>query len=621
MANALTDAVSPYLRQHADNPVNWFPWGAEAFAEAARRDVPVLVSIGYSTCHWCHVMARESFSDPELALQLNADFVAIKVDREEHPEVDSAYLSAASAFTRNLGWPLNVFATPEGRPFFAGTYWPPRPAAGTASFRDVLTSVTEAWRERREGVIATADSLAEALAEVGSGVQAGASFSGELDVASTRAGLDSAVEMLDALEDQEFGGFASGPAQAGPKFPMAPVLGFLAQHSGAGLAASTLTRMANSELRDPVDGGFFRYATKRDWSEPHYERMLYDNAQLLAVAVVEGDVVTAEGLARYLLTALRLPSGAFASAQDSESFIDGRRNEGGYYQLDAAGRADLTPPALDEKVITSWNGLAIEALVAAEMALGLPGCLDAARAAADWLLEHHRRADGSLVHASLDAVPSDARATLDDHGLFATALIALGTATGEVGYAEAARELVEACRTRDPAAPFAVERDPVLTAQGFIVDADPSEGAMPSGTSAIARAAIRLHALTGDHTLRESAARMLAPLAPLAFAQPTAFGATLSVLDELTSPLRQLVVVSNESDDPLSAHARAWFGDPVLAAIVTDEQAHRWAASGFELFEGRTAIGGKPTAYACENFTCKLPVTTAGALAEQLATG
>lgn len=609
MANALTDAVSPYLRQHADNPVDWFPWGAEAFAEAARRDVPVLVSIGYSTCHWCHVMARESFSDPDLASQLNANFVAIKVDREEHPQVDSAYLSAASAFTRNLGWPLNVFATPGGRPFFAGTYWPPRPVAGTPAFRDVLTSVTEAWRERRDGVTATADSLLEALAEVGAGVTG---VAGELP---GNDDLDAAIARLVSLEDREFGGFGTEP-----KFPMVPVLDFaLGRPAGRDLVRRTLTAMANSDLRDPVEGGFFRYATKRDWSEPHYERMLYDNAQLLAVAARAGAEETARGIASYLLDVLRLPGGAFASAQDSESVIDGQRNEGGYFRLDAAGRAQLTPPALDTKVITSWNSLAIEALTIAGMRLDRPDLVDAARSAADWLLEHHRRADGSLVHASLDGIPSDARATLDDHGLFATALIALGAATGEVSYAEVARELVEECRTDDPATPFAVERDPVLTSQGFIVDADPSEGAMPSGTSAIARAAIRLNALTGDYALRESAARMLAPLAPLAIAQPTAFGATLSVLDELTSPLRQLVVVSNEPDDALSARARGWFGDPVLAAIVTDEQAHRWAASGFELFEGRTAIDGAPTAYVCEHFTCRLPVTTAQALAEQLA--
>ncbi|MBX3094679.1 MAG: thioredoxin domain-containing protein [Cryobacterium sp.] len=615
MANALTDAVSPYLRQHADNPVDWFPWGAEAFAEAARRDVPVLVSIGYSTCHWCHVMARESFSDPELARQLNASFVAIKVDREEHPEVDSAYLSAASAFTRSLGWPLNVFATPEGRPFFAGTYWPPRPAAGIPAFRDVLTSVTEAWRERRDGVNATADSLIEALAEVGAGVvgAAGGVDGGAGGALPGPGELDAAVTELESLEDHEFGGFGTEP-----KFPMVPVLDFaLGRSTGRELARRTLTAMASSDLHDPVEGGFFRYATNRDWSEPHYERMLYDNAGLLAVAARAGDSETAAGVAGYLLDVLRLPSGAFASAQDSESMIDGRRNEGGYFRLDAAGRAALTPPALDEKVITGWNGLAIEALAIAGMRLDRPDLVDAARSAADWLLEHHRRADGSLVHASLDGAVSDARSRLDDHGLFATGLLALACATGEVHYAIAARDLVDACRTDDPQTPFAVEPDPVLKAQGFVIDADPSEGAMPSGASAIARAAARLFAVTGDGDLREAAERMLAPLAPLAAAQPTAFGATLAVLSELASPLRQVVVVTDVADSALVGVARETFGEGVTA-IVTEHQAGQWQASGFELFEGRTLRDGVPAAYVCEHFTCRLPATTVEQLREQL---
>src|SRR5690606_36797420 len=206
MPNALADAVSPYLRQHADNPVDWLPWGSDAFAEAARRDVPVLVSIGYSTCHWCHVMARESFSDHGTAAQLNADFVAVKVDREEHPEVDSAYLSAAGAFTRNLGWPLNVFVTPQGRPFFAGTYWPPRAVAGSASFRDVLTAVTAAWRDRRDGVQATADSLAEALAETAAGMVRATDAGGGPPAGVAAAELDAAVAAIAAQEDAEFGG-------------------------------------------------------------------------------------------------------------------------------------------------------------------------------------------------------------------------------------------------------------------------------------------------------------------------------------------------------------------------------------------------------------------------------
>ncbi|BDZ44737.1 thioredoxin domain-containing protein [Naasia aerilata] len=322
--NRLADAVSPYLRGHADNPVDWYPWGEEAFAEAKRRDVPVLVSIGYATCHWCHVMARESFSDPQLARALNERFVAVKIDREEHPDVDSTYMAAASVFTPNLGWPLNVFTTPDGRAFFAGTYSPPRPVGGHPSFRQVLDAVDDAWRERRDEVERTAAGLAQALVE-------------PLPAPSTGAAVDFAQVALELLsyEDREFGGFGGAP-----KFPVAPVL-LLALRLGrsaalgddlrtetAALAARTLDGMAASGLRDPVEGGFFRYATRRDWTEPHYERMLYDNAQLLRAYATRGDAATADGIVAFLRGVLRRDSGAFGSAQNSESYVDGALSEG-----------------------------------------------------------------------------------------------------------------------------------------------------------------------------------------------------------------------------------------------------------------------------------------------------
>ena len=282
MTNRLGDAVSPYLRSHADNPVDWWPWGPEAFAEAERRDVPVLVSIGYATCHWCHVMARESFADPELAAVLNEGFVSIKVDREEHPDVDASYIAAAGAFTRNLGWPLNVFVTPRGRVFHAGTYSPPRPIVGHPSFRQILDAVTEAWQERRLDVEENADRLAQALAAAAERLAAAG------DELPDAAAFDRIAAELLGHEDREFGGFGSAP-----KFPMVPVL-LLLQTLGAGgllspertaqlraLVSRTLRTMAASDLRDGVEGGFFRYSTKRDWSDPHYERMLYDNALLL----------------------------------------------------------------------------------------------------------------------------------------------------------------------------------------------------------------------------------------------------------------------------------------------------------------------------------------------------
>ncbi|HWT33365.1 MAG TPA: DUF255 domain-containing protein, partial [Microbacterium sp.] len=385
MNERLATSASPYLRAHAANPVAWFPWGEEAFAQARRRDVPVFVSIGYSTCHWCHVMARESFSDPEVAAELAAGFVSIKVDREEHPEVDEAYLAAASAFTRSLGWPLSVFTTPDGRAFFAGTYFPPEPRGGMPSFLQVLAAVRQAWTGRRDAVDASASAVVEALAEAGRGAVSDLPDLVELADTARRAA---------AFEDPEFGGFAgSGADAATPKFPMAPALGFL-QAAGRDTEAATgevadraLAAMAGSALHDDVDGGFFRYATRRDWSEPHYERMLTDNAGLLDVALDAGRDDLVRDTAGFLVDVLRQPSGGFAAAQDSESWIDGVRSEGGYYRADAASRALLEPPAIDGKIVTGWNGLVIGALARAGSRLADPALVDAARRAAGAVLE------------------------------------------------------------------------------------------------------------------------------------------------------------------------------------------------------------------------------------------
>jgi hypothetical protein len=583
MPNRLADAASPYLRSHASNPVDWWQWGPEPFAEAAARDVPVLVSIGYSTCHWCHVMARESFSDPAVAALMNDNLVAIKVDREEHAEVDTTYLAAAAAFTPNLGWPLNVFVTPQGHAFFAGTYWPPRPVAGHASFRQVLDAVLEAWRERRAEVEAGGEAIASAL-------------SARRPVeASPLPDLDAVRTRLESLEDTEFGGFSTAP-----KFPVAPVLRFL---DGTPLGERTLDAMAASPL---CDGGFFRYATRRDWGEPHYERMLYDNAQLLASFALAGRAEVAEGIAGFLLETLRLPGGAFASAQDSESVIDGRRVEGGWYLLDAAARAAHDAPAVDAKVLTGWNGLAIEGLALAGTVLERADWVAAARTAADWLLEHHVGA--RLVRVSVAGTPSAAPATLEDFGMLATGLLQLATATGELRYATAARALVDACLGGDPfAAPGG--GDPVLAAQGVAGDEERSDSALPSGWSALAAACERLWSFTAQPRYRDAALRALGAVASDAAQHPLSFGAALSVMRRLESG-RQLVVVDDAGDSDVASLARRLAG-----SVVTSAQAHAFAAAGFELYAGRTTSDGRATAYLCEDFVCRLPVTDAAALA------
>jgi len=607
----LETSASPYLRAHAGNPVAWYPWGDAAFAEARRRDVPVLVSIGYSTCHWCHVMARESFSDAETAALINRDFVAIKVDREEHPEVDAAYLAAAAAFTPHLGWPLTVFTTPAGRPFHAGTYFPPEPRSGIPSFTQVLAAVRAAWTERREQVDGTAAAVAEALAEA----RAAASGAGRLPSIDD---LAEAAGLVQAREDREFGGFGGGdPAE--PKFPVATALRLLqapavreANPAASRVAERALAAMAGSPLRDPVEGGFFRYATRRDWTVPHYERMLIDNAQLLEVALEAGDEQTARGIARFLIEVLQQPSGGFGAAQDSESWIDGARSEGGYYAMDAAARGTLDPPAVDEKVVTGWNGIAIGALAHAGQRLDEPAWVEAARWAADTVIGINLRPGGLLARASLDEIASTASATLADYGQLASGLVGLAAATGEVAYAERARDLVRACVDEAGAIRVPGGGDPVLAGQGIETPDAASDGDEPSGFASLADAAVSLWQLGAGPGLRSTAERIVAAHAAAALAQPFAYGALLRVAAHLAVPPRQLVVVAEDRDGSLVAAARTVPTD--VLAIVTPAQAAQWSRAGFELFAEKTAKDGLPTAYDCRDFACRLPVTDPDAL-------
>lgn len=619
MTSRLAESTSPYLRAHAANPVAWFPWGEDAFAEARERDVPVMVSIGYSTCHWCHVMARESFEDPAVAADLAAGFVAVKVDREEHPEVDAAYMAAAAAFTRSLGWPLTVFATPSGKPFYAGTYFPPQPRGGLPAFRQVLAAVSEAWSDRRDEIDATAGAVAEALADV----QTAAEASPTSGASPTIDELSAAARALAAREDPRYGGFG-GAGLADPKFPVATALRFLqsrairdASAEASAVADRALAAMSASPLRDEVEGGFFRYATRPDWTVPHYERMLTDNAQLLDVATESGCRDAADiaaGIAGFLLEVLQQPSGGFGAAQDSESWIDGARSEGGYYGRDAAGRAGLDRPAVDGKVVTGWNGLAIGALARAGARAQRPEWIEAARWAADAVLETNVTPDGRLVRASLDEVPSRAAATLADYGQLAAGLVALAVATGELAYAVRARELVDACASPAGAGGIAVPGggDPVLVRQGIGAPDAASDGDEPSGAAALAEASAALWILGAGDRFRELAEGIVRTHAPSALAQPLAHGALLRVAATLARPPRQVVVIAPDASarhttDALATAARGIRADVV--AVVSPDTAGAWAEAGFELFDGKSARDGLATAYDCRGFACRLPVT------------
>ncbi|WP_194421914.1 thioredoxin domain-containing protein [Microbacterium abyssi] len=596
MTNRLADTLSPYLRAHADNPVDWWPWGADAFAEAQRREVPLLISIGYSTCHWCHVMARESFSSPEIAALINANFVAIKVDREEHPDVDGAYMAAASAFTQNLGWPLTAFTTPQGRTFYAGTYWPPEARGQMPGFRDVLAAVQEAWTMRREQAIESADAVAAALAQ--------AALVAPSDLPSASA-LVAAAEASAAREDRMFGGFGGAP-----KFPVATTLSFLQQPlvrretpDAAAAADRALAAMAASDLRDE-DGGFFRYATQRDWTVPHYERMLTDNAQLLDVAVRAGDEATARGIADFLLDVLRRDGGGFGAAQDSESMIDGARSEGGYYLRPVADRSDLEPPAVDGKVITGWNGLAIAALARAGAALGERVWVDAAVEAAAYVSTVNRSVEGRLVRSSLDGFASAAVATLADLALFAEGLFALAAATGEAEWAVQARDIL------DEALTSGAEPDPVLAGQGVASAPDETDGDLPSGVAALAGAALTAWRLGAGEQYREVAEAQVQAVAASALQHPFGHGSLLGIAASLVEPPRQVVAVTADRTGALAAASRRLDADVI--AVVTPAQAHAFEDAGFELFAGKSAAA--ELAYDCRAFVCRLPVADAAEL-------
>ena len=377
----------------------------------------------------------------------------------------------------------------------------------------------------------------------------------------------------------------------------------------------------------PVEGGFFRYSTQRDWTDPHYERMLYDNAQLLrayselAAALPERtDSISpiVEGLADFLVHRMQIDGGGFGSGQDSESTVDGVRVEGGYYLLDAEGRAAQSPPALDEKVLTGWNGLAIDALALAGFHADRADWVAAARGAADYLLARHVRSDGSLVRASIGDASSAATATLEDYGLFACGLLRLAAVTGEADYAVAGRGLVDVCLLAD--GDFAVPggADPVLVQHGLALDADPSDSSQPSGLSAMAEAARRLYQLTGHAPYQDAAVRAMSRVAALAVGRPVSFGAALATMVALTAPVAQLVVVANTAA-PIAALARTFARPAAVVAVVTDAQAVAFTAAGFELFQGRSTQAGRPTAYLCRDFVCHLPLTDTAALATELA--
>jgi uncharacterized protein len=620
--NRLAAATSPYLLQHADNPVDWYPWGDEAFARARAEDRPLLVSIGYAACHWCHVMEHESFEDDETARLMNELFVCVKVDREERPDVDSIYMDAVVALTGQGGWPLTVFLTPDGEPFLGGTYFPPEPRHGLPSFRQVLEAVSEAYRKRRAGVAEQAKALTKALASAG---ERAASVE-----PLTSATLHEAAIALGGGFDARWGGWGRAP-----KFPPASTLELLLRRGEAEMTAATLDGMALGGMYDLLGGGFHRYSVDERWLVPHFEKMLYDNA-LLASAYLHGWLVLGKPRYReiveetldYLLRDLAVEGGGFASSQDAdtdgvegltytwtedegapaellEPFEDGRSIIRGDVDPDTRARLfelrQLRPqPARDDKVITSWNGLAIAALAEAGRRLDRPDYVLAAVDTAKCLALDV--ADGEIQRSFRDGRASGP-GFLDDYANLAHGLYELHVATGDLRWLEESARLA-----RRAVELFADERHGgffLTPAGGEPLVARPKDledHPLPAGNSMLAFVLLRLARIYGDDELERRGVDALRLVRDGLARVPHAFGWALCTLDLHLSPPREVAILG-APDAPVARAALAGFEPNTVVAFGPGE--------GVPLLAGKDLVDGKPAVYVCERFACHAPITEA----------
>jgi uncharacterized protein YyaL (SSP411 family) len=643
MPNHLAPESSPYLLQHKDNPVDWYPWGEEALQRARAEQLPLLVSVGYSACHWCHVMAHESFEDPAVAAVMNERFVNVKVDREERPDVDAVLMEAAQAMTGHGGWPLNAFLTPEQAPFYVGTYFPAESSHGLPSWREVLDAVSSAWNERREEV---RQSGTEVLASLGASTRMRASS----DPITDQLLLD-AVSGVRASYDGRNGGFASAP-----KFPMASVIEFLLARGERDMSLHTLRRMASGGIYDQVGGGFARYSVDATWTVPHFEKMLYDNA-LLARAYLHGWQVSADPVLRrvcvetldWALREMRGPEGGFYSALDADSegvegkfyvwsqaelrdvlgelydeavaFFGPREFEHGYI-LEGRGpvpehlteirrrlydaRAERVRPGTDDKQLTSWNALMISALADAGAALGHERYIAAATESAEFLLARRRDADGRVLRTAKIV------GLLEDHAYLVQALTTLYEATFDARwYREAvtlADAMIERFADREGGGFFTTPGD---MPQALARRRDLEDSPIPSGGSAAAYGLLRLALLAGNAEYERRALGVLRLLAPIAGGHPLGFGHALQAFDFYLARVREVAIVGEPP------------GSDALVRVVRDQfRPHLVLAGGPEdgvpLLEGRAAVDGHAAAYVCQHFYCQAPVTTPEELAALL---
>ncbi|MFF8813429.1 thioredoxin domain-containing protein [Streptomyces pactum] len=671
--NRLTGATSPYLLQHADNPVDWWPWGPEAFEEARRRDVPVLLSVGYSACHWCHVMAHESFEDEATAAYLNEHFVSVKVDREERPDIDAVYMEAVQAATGQGGWPMTVFLTPSAEPFYFGTYFPPRPRQGMPSFRQVLEGVRTAWADRREEVAEVAGRIVRDLAE--------RSLPYGMPRPPGADDLHSALLALTREFDQARGGFGGAP-----KFPPSMVLEFLLRHhartgsqAALEMARTTCEAMARGGIHDQLGGGFARYSVDAGWVVPHFEKMLYDNA-LLGRVYAHLWRATGSPLARrvaldtadFLLRELRTDQGGFASALDADSETpDGRHAEGAYYvwtpeQLtevlgaedgDFAARhfqvteegtfeegfsvlrqpagpdpadgaeaeriASVTErllaarerrprPGRDDKVIAAWNGLAIAALAETGAYFDRPDLVEAATAAADLLVRVHMDHQGRLARTSLDGTAGGHAGVLEDYADVAEGFLTLASVTGEGVWVDFAGLLLDTVLRHFTASDGSLY-DTADDAETLIRrPQDPTDNAAPSGWTAAAQALISYAAVTGSSRHREAGERALGVVSALGPRVPRFIGWGLAAAEAVLDGPREVAVVG-PADDPATRalHRVALLGTAPGAVVALGEPGR----PEVPLLADRPLFHGRPAAYVCRAFTCDAPTADPKVLA------
>jgi uncharacterized protein YyaL (SSP411 family) len=623
--NRLAGETSPYLLQHAGNPVDWYPWGEEALARARDEERPILLSIGYAACHWCHVMEHESFEDAGTAAVMNERFVNVKVDREERPDLDAVYMEAVVALTGHGGWPMTVFLTPAGEPFYGGTYYPPEPRHGMPSFRQVLDAISEAWRERRDDVVRSAGQLVEA-------VQQSASLRPSSDPLTDDV-LAAAAQGLRQQFEPAFGGWGRAP-----KFPNAPAIELLLRRGdeqSLEMVTKTLDGMAAGGMYDLLGGGFHRYSVDDRWLVPHFEKMLYDNA-LLAPAYLHAWLVTgneryrdvAVATIEYLLRELLLPEGGFASAQDAdtdgvegltftwteeegvpaellEPFEHGRSIIRGELDEELRSRLlaerELRPkPLRDDKAIASWNGLALAALAEAGRRLERPDWIEAARKLGEFLLGPLSDEEGRLQRSRRDGKTSG-HGFLDDYANVAHGLLELHVATGELRWLEEANRLarlaVELFADEQHGGFFLSPADGErLVARTKELDDHP----LPSGNSMLAHVLLRLARIYGDDELERRAVSVLRLVRPALERAPAAFGWALVALDLYLSPPRELAIVGPVDSEVARAALEPWQPRTVVAIGPTED---------VPLLAGKSLVAGLPAVYVCERFACQAPVT------------